>query len=187
MKFVAISSSVLALLLVHSAFAQSLPSKIHGYKLYETNVVVINADDASADKKNADVAVRFFKPKVTGMGASGVTLEVSAEMTALSRSGSVDLMMFRDFGINGIDIEIEEYNTPFEFKKGETIKFAKPARITISAASVAKGSYKELMGSKDDWSVTGTILVFGKFKKFGIGLKRVVPVRIDLGLKSLLR
>lgn len=175
------------MLLVQCAFAQKLPSTIRGYNLYETKVTVVNADDSDAIKKGADAAVRLFEPQITGMGLSGVTVEVVSEVTSLSRSGRVDLMTFRDFQINGIAIQIEEYASPFPFKKGETVRFQKPARITINAANIAKGAYKELIDPKNDWIVTGTILVFGKFKKFGFGFKRVVPIKIDLKVKNLFR
>ena len=59
-----------------------------------------------------------------------------------------------------------------------------PAKITINTANIAKAAYKELVDSKKDWSVTGIVFVFGKFRKFGVSFKRVVPVKIDLTIKN---
>ena len=59
-----------------------------------------------------------------------------------------------------------------------------PAKITINIANIAKAAYKELVDSKKDWIVTGTVFVFGKFKKFGFNFKRVVPIKIGLTIKN---
>ena len=186
MKFAATTASFIILLLTSSAFSQTLPSKIGGYKVYETKFIVINADDAAAKNEKANASVRLLRPKIASIGLTGVTVDVIAEMTPLDRSGSVDIMTFKDFRINNISVEIGEYTTPFEFKKGEMITFTKPARISINTANLARGVYKELVDSKEDWTVSGTVFVFGKFKKFGIGFKRVIPVKIDLKIKNLL-
>ncbi len=186
MKLAATLASVCILLLAVTAFSQTLPSKIRGYKIYETKVVVINADDVSSNSTDANASVRLLKPKIAGIGLTGVTLEITAEMTPLDRSGGVDFMTFKDFRINNVPIEIDEYTAPFDFKKGEKITFAKPARISINTANLAKGVYKELVDSKEDWTLSGTVFVFGKFKKLGIRFKRVIPVEIDLKIKNLL-
>ena len=43
------------------------------------------------------------------------------------------------------------------------------------------------MDPKKKWSVTGTVFVFGKFKKYGINFKRVVPIKIDLTIANPLK
>ena len=186
MKFAATTAGFILLLLAPVAFSQTLPSKIRGYKVYDTKIIVVNEDDIDAKNVDANAAVRLLKPKIASVGLTGVTVEVIAEMTPLDRSGSVDMMTFKDFRVNNIPIEIDEYNAKFEFKKGEKITFVKPARVSINTANIAKGAYKELVDSKEDWIISGTVFVFGKFKKFGIGFKRVIPVRIDLKIKNLL-
>jgi hypothetical protein len=50
-----------------------------------------------------------------------------------------------------------------------------------------RGAVRELKDSKEEWSVTGRVFVFGKFKKFGFNFKRVVPVEINIKIKNPLR
>ncbi len=172
------------LIFTYFTAAQGLPSKIRGYKLYDAKVTVTNATDAVSQKDRPDAAVRIMDPAVTGLSLTGAVVEVGAEITALKQSGSVDFMTCRDLRVNGIAIEIEEYAYPFAFKEGEKITLPTPAKISIKMGNLAKAAYKELTDPKKDWAVTGTVFVFGKFKKFGFSFKRVVPVKIDLTIKN---
>ena len=186
MKIVAISSSLFVLMLVQSAFAQTLPSKIRGYKVYDAKVVVTNKTDADYKEPDADAAVTLTDFNLAGMRLSGVIVDVGADILS-SSSGDVEFMTFHDFRVNGVAIDVEEYKHPFSFKKSESVSLPKPARITIKPSSLAKGAAKELTDPKKDWIVTGTVYVFGKFKKFGFSFKRVVPVKIDIKIKNLLQ
>ena len=183
MKFGAISG-ILILMLTHFTAAQSLPSKIRGYKIYNARVLITNAVDATVPTTHPDATVRVLDPKITGVSLIGATLEIGAEITALKQSGSVDFITCHDLRVNGIAIETEEYNHPFAFNQGQMITLPTSAKITINTANIAKAAYKELVGSKNDWTVTGTVFVFGKFKKFGLSFKRVVPVKIDLTINN---
>ena len=188
MKIAALSSTLFVLMLVQSAFAQTLPSKIRGYKVYDAKVVVKpNKTDNGYEDPDADAAVKLTNFDLVGMGLSRVTIEVGADILSSSRSGEVEFMTFHDFRVNGVAIAVEEYKHPFSFKKAESASLPKPARITIRASSLAKGAASGLADPKKDWIVTGTVFVFGKFKKFGFSFRRVVPVKIDLKIKNLLQ
>ncbi len=128
--------------------------------------------------------MRILDPKITGVSLIGATLEIGAEITGLKQSGNVDFITCNDLRVNGAAIETEEYNHPFAFIEGQTITLPTPAKITINTANIAKAAYKESVGSKNDWTVTGTVFVFGKFKKFGFSFKRVIPVKIDLTINN---
>lgn len=171
-------------MLTHFTAAQSLPSKIRGYKVYNARVLVIIAADASVPNTRPDATVRVLDPKITGVSLFGATLEIGAEITALKQSGSVDFITCHNLRVNGVTIETEEYNYPFAFKEGQMTMLPTPAKITINIANIAKAAYKELVDSKKDWIVTGTVFVFGKFKKFGFNFKRVVPIKIGLTIKN---
>ena len=186
-KIAAICSSLFVLMLVQSAFAQTLPSKIRGYKVYDAKVVVTNKTDTGYAEPNADAAVKLTNFELAGMGLAGVIVEVGADIVSSSRSGDVEFMTFHDFRVNGVAIDVEEYKHAFSFKKTESMSLPKPARITIKPSSLAKGAVTELTDPKKDWVVTGTVYVFGKFKKFGFSFKRVVPVKIDIKIINLLQ
>lgn len=184
MKTAAITLSLLVLMLTHFTSAQSLPSKIRGYKVYDAKVTVTNTTGSAIQKDRSDAIVRILDPAITGISLSGAVFEIGAEITAMNESGKVDFMTCSDLRVNGVPIEIEEYTHPFAFKKGEKITLPKPATISIKTANIAKSAYKELADPKKDWSVTGTVFVFGKFKRFGFSFKRVVPVKIDLKISN---
>lgn len=173
-------------MLIFTSFTvgQELPSKIRGYRLYDAKVAVTNTTDAASQKDSQDATVRILDPAVTSLSLTDAVVEIGAEITALKQSGSVDFMTCRDLRVNGIAIEIEEYAYSFAFKEGEKITLPTPAKISIKIGNLAKATYKELTDPKKDWAVTGTVFVFGKFKKFGFNFKRVVPVKINLTIKN---
>ncbi len=96
-------------------------------------------------------------------------------------------MTFRDFKVNGLDVEIEEYTNSFEFKKNQAIALPKPVKIFLGARQALKGALKEMRDSKEEWTVTGTVFVFGRFKKWGFSAKRVVPVEVNVKVKNPLK
>ena len=171
-------------MLTHFTAAQSLPSKIRGYKVYDAKVLVTTAGEATVPNTHPDATVRILDPKITGISLFGATLEIGAEFTAHKQSGSVDFITCQDLRANGVAIETEEYNHPFAFKEGQMITLPTAAKISIKTANLAKAAYKESVDSKKDWAVTGTVFVFGKFKKFGFNFKRVIPVKIDLTFEN---
>ena len=176
--------TVLLLVISQFSFAQSLPSKIRGYKVYNANITVRDSSKKSSVADGHDAVVTIGKPEITDIGFSGVVIEITAEIAATDQSGRVDFLTFNDFRINDFAIDIEEYKHEFSFKKGVLIPLPRPARITIGTLNMARAARRELIESKKDWLVTGTVFVFGKFKKFGFGFKRVVPVKIEMKIDN---
>ncbi|HEX8097065.1 MAG TPA: hypothetical protein VF507_03475, partial [Pyrinomonadaceae bacterium] len=62
-----------------------------------------------------------------------------------------------------------------------------PVRVYVSAPRALLGALGEWGASKETWQVTGRAYVFGRYKKFLMKFKRVVPVEIDLQLPNPLR
>lgn len=186
MRSKALFAIIFVLVLLSCAFGQKQPDKIRGYKVYEANVRVANAAEAgnTGQTVEADAWVKLGDPKFVDIGLSGVTLEIATQIGSGSHSGSVDFLTFSDFRINGIAVEIGDYRHPFSFKKDVPLDLPAPVRVFFSSANVARTAYRELLGSKKDWAVTGTVYVYGKFKKYGFSFKRVVPVRIDLKIQN---
>lgn len=177
----------LVLMLAHSAAAQGMPSKIRGYKVYDAKITITNTAQAVAHNSEPDAFIKILEPTITSISLFGATVEVGAEFTANKQSGSVEFISCRDLRVNGIAVDVEEYTHPFAFKEDKIAVLPAPAKISIKTANIAKAAYKELTDSKKDWVVTGTVFVFGKFKKMGFTFKRVVPVKIDLTIKNPLR
>lgn len=176
----------LFILLAASAalFGQDLPDKIQGYKVHPTIVSVENSELSISRKTNNEASISIGDPELVDVSLSGVTLSVSAAITALSQSGKVDFLTFHDFRVNGIPVEIEKYDESFSFKKNEPVNLPKPATLFLPSGGILNAVWKEVKGSKEVWTVTGRIFAFGKFRKMGFSFKRVVPIDLKLTVKN---
>lgn len=164
-----------------SAFAQPLPDKIRGYKVYRDKISV------NSTANDSDAAVQIGDPELAEVSLTGITLELPAEFTAKYQSGKVEMITFHDVKVSGIKVEPEEYVHRFEFKKGDKVIVPHPIRIVIPASAVVKAAWQEMAESKADWVVTGRIFVFGRFRRYGFYHKRVVPIDVDLKIKNPLK
>ena len=113
-------------------FAQDLPEKILGYKVYKANISVDSGSDLPGDGQG-EAFVTITDPKLANVSLNGLTLSVSAAIKALNQSGKVDFLTFHDFQVNGIPVEIEKYDTPFSFRKDELVTLPKPATLFLEA------------------------------------------------------
>lgn len=180
MKVLIATAGLLVLAFVHFCGAQELPSKIRGYKVHNANISVRSSDDKKAPNTEREAVITIGTPEVVDYGLTGITLAATADIAAVDQSGTVHFITFQDFRINGIAVDIEEYKHEFAFKKGEPISLPKPARVFVGTLNLARAARNELLDRKKKWTVTGTVFVFGKFKKFGMNFKRVLPIKIDL-------
>ena len=175
---------VLLLLFSTFAYSQDYPNKIRGYKVLQTRISVKTEREKSSEKTDAEAIVKIGEPELTDVSLTGITLEVFPIIEGIDQNGKIDFISFEDFKVNGLDVEIEEYQEPFELKKSETIILPKPVKVFIGAGQTLRGAYKELKDSKTEWTVSGRVFVFGKFKKYGFSFKRVVPVEINLKIEN---
>jgi hypothetical protein len=175
------------LLLTFPGFAQELPDEIRGYKVHKAKISVTNRLEKAADKDKSEALVKVTDPELTETSLTGLTFELSAEIDALEHSGKVDFLTFRDFRVNGLEVEIEEYRQSFEFKKKELVRLPVPVKIFLNARQALKGALGELNDSKTEWTVTGRVFVFGRFRKLGFDFKRVVPVEVNVKIKNPLK
>jgi hypothetical protein len=169
-----------------TAHAQDLPDEIRGYKVHDARVLVTNRTEKVSDRKS-DAIVRVGDPVVKDKSLSGITLEVTGELETLGHSGTVDFLAFKDFRVNGIAVTIDEYQNAFDFKKKQTLMLPKPIEVFVGIGQTLRGALGEIRDSKPEWEVTGTVFVFGKFKKWGMKFKRVVPVEVRLTIKNPIR
>ena len=185
-------SAFICVLLLCSSFAaaQNLPDKIRGYKVYKANVAVRNQTSDTNKSETRDESEAFVKigePELIDVSLTGATLELSAEIVAPAQSGTVDFLTFRDFRVNGLKVQIEEYKESFELKKNQPVVLPKPVKIFIGTGQTLRGALMEARDSRNEWTVTGTIFVFGRFKKSFLKFKRVVPIQVNLKIKNPLK
>ena len=175
---------VLFLLCFSFGSAQDLPKEIRGYKVHRAKISVVNKIEKAKTADQSEVSVKIGEPELTDVSLSGITFEVSAEINSLTQSGTVDFLTFHDFRVNNLKVDVEEYRESFEFKKNQIIALPKPIVISLGAGQTLRGALKEMKESKDEWTVTGKVFVFGQFKKSFLKFKRVVPVEINLKIKN---
>jgi hypothetical protein len=174
----------LFLLLFSLATAQDLPKEIRGYKVHRVEIAVEPQTEKTIAKNESQIFVRTGEPKLIDVSLTRITFEISAEIVSSAQSGSVDFLAFHDFRVNGLAVEVEEYKESFEFRKNQTTTLAKPIRVSISAGQALRGALKEIKQANAEWTVTGRIFVFGRFKKSFLKFKRVVPIEINLKIKN---
>lgn len=154
----------LVLLLLFSrlaVFSQDFPDKIRGYKVYKDKVSI------NTQSTDADAAIHIGDPDLVDVSLTGITFELPAEFTAAKQSGKVEMVTFHDLNVNGIKVEPEEYTHGFEFRKGEKARVPKPVKIFVPASGVVKAAWQEMTDARDEWTVTGRVFVFGKFRRYG--------------------
>lgn len=168
-------------LFASSSSAQRLPSSIRGYRVHQITQQLHSADEQG---ENPEPAVTIGTPNIVSLTLTSTTIEAGAEIRGLEQAGEVDFLTFKDIVANGIPIDIEEYRHPFKLKKGEKIVLPFPVRGTVSSLVMARAAYEESTAPKDKWQVTGTVFVFGRFKRMGLTFKRVIPVPVTLTIDN---
>lgn len=166
------------LALAITSLGQNLPDRIRGYKVYRDKVAV------NTHAATSDAAINIGELKVVDVSLSGITLELTAEFTTATQSGKVEMVTFHDLEVNGIQVEPDEYTYKFEFRKGEKTIVPEPIRIFVPASGLVKAAWEEMTVTRAEWVVTGRMFVFGKFRRYGIHHKRVVPIELNLKIKN---
>lgn len=182
--FLACLPILAALLDVSAQKKEDLPKEIRGYKVHRQTIRVDTSSDEKQPVSKADAAVKIGEPLLVDAEVTGITFELSAEITSAEQSGKVDFLTFRGFRVNGVAVEIEEYKHSFSFRKGETVSLPKPGRIFLSTAGILQSAWKEMRDTKEEWTVTGRVFVFGKFRRYGLHHKRVVPIDIEVKIRN---
>lgn len=176
------------LLLIFLSFAvaeaQNLPKKIRGYKVYEAKISVKNQTEKIGAIGKSDTFVKIGEPQITDVSLTGITLEISAEIESAAQSGTIDFLTFHDFRVNDLAVEVEEYAESFQLEKNKIVILPKPIKLFLGAKQTLRGVSKEMKESKEEWTVTGRVFIFGRFKKSFLKFKRVVPIRVNFKIKN---
>jgi hypothetical protein len=169
------------------AEAQNLPKKIRGYKVYQAKISVNNKIETNGETNNSEALVKIGEPEIADVSLTGITLEIPAEIVSSEQSGTIDFLTFQNFRVNDLAVDVEEYRESFRLEKNKPAVLPKPIKIFLGAKQTLRGVSKELKESKEEWTVTGKVFVFGRFKKSFLKFKRVVPIEINLKIKNPLR
>jgi hypothetical protein len=169
------------------------PDKIRGYKVERAKVEIKKTQDSKDGDKNStlspdtDALIEFGEPRIVKTTPLGMTLEVPVTIAAVKQGGQVEFLTFEDMVVNGTPVTIEDYEHRFNLPNKQPVQLAEPVRLFISTANALLGALGEWSKPKDTWPVTGRVYVFGRFKKFFLKFKRVVPVELSLSLPNPLK
>jgi len=167
--------------------SQDLPKEIRGYKVYRAKISVKNQIEKNGATDKSETFVKIGEPEIVDVSLNGITLEISVEIESSAQSGTVDFLTFQDFRANNLAVEVEEYKESFQLEKNKATILPKPIRFFLGAKQTLRGAFNESKESKEEWTVTGKVFVFGRFKKSFLKFKRVVPVEINFKIKNPLR
>lgn len=176
----ALITALLLLIVSQTIHSQDYPDRIRGYKVHDPGLSV----EPAGESKNGRVAVDFGSPEFSRVGLTGLTFSVPGKLTVFGRSGTVHFLSFYDFTVNGLPVEIRDYTKGFRFRSGEEIELDQPVEIDVGIRSAARGAVRELRDSRHEWTVTGTVFVFGRFKWSVLSFKRVVPVKVEFRIPN---
>lgn len=187
MKLVNLIFSVTFLLIACSfALAQKLPDSIRGYKVYKESVSIKQGQDKTAPDAKQPL-VTIGEPEATDVSLSGVELQFPVEILSPGQSGKVDFLTFHEIRVNDIPVDVPEYSTKFEFKKDTLFQLPEPAKVFLPTTRIVQAAWREMRDSRESWTVTGRVFVFGKFRKYGFHHKRVVPIDFTLVIPNPLK
>lgn len=65
------------------------------------------------------------------------------------------MMTFHDFLVNGVAVEVSEFNTPFTVKKSGKTSLPTPATVFLPTTNILNAAWKAITNSKVNWNVTG--------------------------------
>ncbi len=163
-----------------SVSAQALPEQIRGYKVRQQ---VLTLSNTGPERESAPY-IKLGTPTVSDVSFGGVTIAIVGELESAGYDGRVEMMSFDNFTVNKIPITIDEFSTQFSIRKKGRTALPEPASVFLPTTRLLDAAWKEITDSKAEWTITGRVFVFGKFRKFGFSFKRVIPVDVRLVVKN---
>src|SRR5687768_16471571 len=174
----------LAFLFASAVGAQELPGSIRGYKVHKEKISITQS---LKTEPGTQPVVTIGEPEATDVSLTGVELQFPVEIFSPGQSGKVDFLTFHEIRVNNILVDVPEYATRFEFKKDTLFQLPEPAKVFLPTARIVQAAWRDMRDSRQSWTVTGRVFVFGKFRKYGFHHKRVVPIDFSLTIPNPLR
>jgi len=169
---------ILIITVLGIAAAQDLPKKIRGYKVQIVKVHLNTSDSRPPDPEAPAAHVNIKNIKLADYSVMGITLKMPVELRPVNGAGKVDFMTFHDFSLDGTPIEIQEFQHAFSFENGQPIALPEPVTAFVRTDRVITTAWKETRDNRPEWTITGRAFVFGRFRKYGMHFKRVIPIDV---------
>ncbi len=163
-------------------FAHDYPKSIRGYKLEKAGIIVSRQKSESRGDPGEDVPdaiVQIGTARLESITPLGITFELPVSLSAVKQGGHVDFLTFEDVIVNGTHVQVEDYHSEFELPVTGTAELPAPIRVSVSLPHALFGALDEWSDSKSTWNISARVYIFGRFKKFLLKFKRVIPVEIQ--------
>jgi len=162
--------------------ARDYPKSIRGYKLEKARIIVSRQKSESRGGPGEDVPdaiVQIGTARLESITPFGITFELPVSLSAVRQGGHVDFLTFEDVVVNGTQVQVEDYHSEFELPVAGTAELPAPIMVSISLPHALFGALDEWSDSKSTWNISARVYIFGRFKKFLLKFKRVIPVEIQ--------
>jgi hypothetical protein len=162
--------------------AHDYPKSIRGYKLEKARIRVSKLKSESRGDPGEDVPdaiVQIGTAKLESITPLGITFQLPVTLSAVKQGGHVDFLTFEDVVVNGTQVQVEDYHSEFELPVTGTAELPSPIKVSISLPHAFFGVLDEWSDSKSTWNISARVYVFGRFRKFLMKFKRVIPVEIQ--------
>ncbi|MBI4469258.1 MAG: hypothetical protein HY650_08065 [Acidobacteria bacterium] len=147
------------------------PTKIDGYQVYRP------------DKDEAGVIEFYDLIDITGvtprqLTTDSLTVGLRIVLHPVEISGEIEVLRFEDMKLNGVPFQIAEVRSTFPLPAKEPKPLPEDLALTVRFSEVGPALLRNLLEPDKDLMIEGNALIFGRFRKFGIPFKRVVPVEL---------
>src|SRR6266436_1228469 len=162
--------------------ARDYPKSIRGYKLEKARIRVSKQKSESRGDPGEDIPdaiVQIGTARIASLTPLGITFELPVSLSAVRQGGHVDFLTFENVIVNGTQVQVEDYHSEFELPVSGTTELPSPIRVSVSLPHALFGALDEWSDSKPSWDISARVYVFGRFKKFLMKFKRVIPVEVQ--------
>jgi len=179
----------------NTVFGQSTiyPKEIRGYKVERATVELKETKTKKADSRiqkppdSPAPLIQFGSPRVARITPLGINLEIPIVVSPVRQKGRIDFLVFEKMTVNGTSVQIDEYHRAFNLPTDKPLTLTEPLRVYVYLPSAVVATIDELNNSKEEWPVTGTVYVFGRFNKSILRFKRCIPVELNLTITNPVR
>jgi hypothetical protein len=166
--------------------SRTYPESIRGYKVEPAGVDLKASGNANGGEF-AEALVRLGEPELARVTPLGVTLDIPIWISPVKKGGRVESLSFENMVVNGVNVSVDDYLGSFDLPKKEPLRLPRSLRIFVSTPELFGGALDEWIEQKERWRVTGQVYVFGRFRKYLMRFKRVIPIEVDMEIPNPLK
>jgi len=158
--------------------------EIDGYKIERKRKLegLKGASASALDEDSTDLGglIEFGQVTVGQINTEQISLELPLTIKPVKQKGEVHYLVFHDTKLNGVPFTVSDYREPFKLPNKEPLMLPRKIQLSMKFSDVGKALLPNLIDPQKGLEAEGTILIFGKFRKFLVYHKRAVPIEFRL-------